>query len=68
MEDLTESWGYLPVQTPVFDYYDNYRPLLDKRLEEQTYKLIDRGRGTYDAALGYNTVSGQTDGNDPFRR
>ena len=42
MEDLTESWGYLPVQTPVFDYYDNYRPLLDNRLEEQTYKLIDR--------------------------
>ena len=42
MEDLTESWGYLPVQTPVFDYYDNYRPLLDKKLEEQTYKLIDR--------------------------
>ena len=42
MEDLTESWGYLPVQTPVFDYYDNYRPLLESRLEEQTYKLIDR--------------------------
>ncbi len=42
MEDLTESWGYLPVQTPVFDYYDNYRPLLDHKLEEQTYKLIDR--------------------------
>ena len=42
MEDLTESWGYRPVQTSVFDYYDNYRPLLDSRLEEQTYKLIDR--------------------------
>ena len=42
MEDLTERWGYRPVQTSVFDYYDNYRPLLDSRLEEQTYKLIDR--------------------------
>ncbi len=42
MEDITESWGYLPVQTPVFDFYDNYRPLLDTKLEEQTFKLIDR--------------------------
>ena len=42
MEDLTERWGYLPVQTPVFDFYDNYRNLLDSNLEKQTYKLIDR--------------------------
>jgi len=42
MEDLTESWGYLPVQTPVFDFYDNYRPLLDSKLEDQTYRMIDR--------------------------
>ncbi len=42
MEDMCEEWGYLPVQTPVFDFYDNYRSLLDSRLEEQSYKLIDR--------------------------
>jgi len=42
MEDLTERWGYMPVQTPVFDFYDNYRSLLDSKLEDQTYKLIDR--------------------------
>ncbi|MDC7242086.1 MAG: ATP phosphoribosyltransferase regulatory subunit, partial [Spirochaetales bacterium] len=42
MEDMCEEWGYLPVQTPVFDFYDNYRNLLDSRLEEQSYKLIDR--------------------------
>ncbi len=42
MEDLTERWGYMPVQTPVFDFYDNYRTLLDSKLEDQTYKLIDR--------------------------
>ncbi|MDC7235790.1 MAG: ATP phosphoribosyltransferase regulatory subunit [Spirochaetales bacterium] len=42
MEDMSEDWGYLPVQTPVFDFYDNYRQLLDSKLEEQTYKMIDR--------------------------
>jgi ATP phosphoribosyltransferase regulatory subunit len=42
MEDLTERWGYMPVQTPVFDFYDNYRTLLDSKLDDQTYKLIDR--------------------------
>lgn len=42
MEDMSERWGYLPVQTPVFDFYDNYRTLLDSKLEEQSYKLIDR--------------------------
>ncbi len=39
---LYGSWGYLPVKTPVFDFYDIYRPLLDASAREKIYRLIDR--------------------------
>lgn len=42
LEDLFDLWGYLPVQTPVFDFFDTYRPLLDAATQEKTYRLIDR--------------------------
>lgn len=35
------SWGYLPVQTPVIDFYDLYRPMVEGR-SENLYRLIDR--------------------------
>ncbi|MDR1932692.1 MAG: ATP phosphoribosyltransferase regulatory subunit [Spirochaetales bacterium] len=36
------SWGYLPVQTPVFDFYDIYRPFFDHAAAEKIYRLVDR--------------------------
>jgi ATP phosphoribosyltransferase regulatory subunit len=42
LRKLFSSWGYLPVQTPVLDFYDIYRPLLDPSAAENTYRLIDR--------------------------
>jgi ATP phosphoribosyltransferase regulatory subunit len=40
--DLFHAWGYLPAQTPVFDFFDTYRPLLDAEATEKIYRLIDR--------------------------
>ncbi len=42
LRGLYYSWGYLPVKTPVFDFYDIYRPLLDAGAKEKIYRLIDR--------------------------
>jgi ATP phosphoribosyltransferase regulatory subunit len=42
MEDLFELWGYLPVQTPVFDYYEIYQNLIDADTKTQIYRLFDR--------------------------
>lgn len=42
IEDIFRSWGYLPVLTPVFDYYENYRPLLDRAREERICRFPDR--------------------------
>ena len=39
--DLFHLWGYLPVETPVFDFYDIYEPLLHGRTKN-IYRLIDR--------------------------
>lgn len=36
------SWGYLPAQIPVFDFYDTYRSLLSSTDTERVYRLIDR--------------------------
>ncbi len=41
-EDLCELWAYLPVQTPVYDFYELYRGLNDRRRESSTYRLVDR--------------------------
>ncbi len=37
-----EQWGYLPVRTPVLDYYDAYSPLLSDGHAGGMYRLIDR--------------------------
>lgn len=42
IENVFTLWGYLPVETPVFDFFDTYSHLLDKKRAEQTYRLIDR--------------------------
>ncbi len=39
---LFYSWGYLPIETPIFDFYDIYRSMLDPAIDEKIYKLIDR--------------------------
>ena len=42
IEKIFTLWGYLPVETPVFDFFDTYSHLLDKNRAEHTYRLIDR--------------------------
>jgi len=42
LNDLYTSWGYLPVNTPVFDFYDNYRTFLEGKAGENIYRLMDR--------------------------
>jgi ATP phosphoribosyltransferase regulatory subunit len=42
LNDLFTSWGFLPVKTPVFDFYDNYRDLMKTPGEENIYRLMDR--------------------------
>jgi len=37
---LFTSWGYLPVETPVFDFFDIYQDFIP--LEKDIYRLIDR--------------------------
>ena len=41
-EDHFSSWGYLPVLTPVFDYFETYRPLLDEAQIKRSYRFPDR--------------------------
>ncbi len=38
---LFASWGYLPAETPVFDFFDTYRDLLSGN-KKQIYRLVDR--------------------------
>ena len=42
LDDLYTSWGFLPVQVPVFDFFDNYRQLLSSEDIEKIYRLVDR--------------------------
>lgn len=42
LSEAFESWGYLPVRTPVLDYYDPYAPLLTDSHTSAMYRLIDR--------------------------
>jgi ATP phosphoribosyltransferase regulatory subunit len=41
VQNLFTSWGYQPVQTPVFDFYDLYAPFLGARADS-VYRLVDR--------------------------
>ncbi len=42
LSNLFYRWGYLPIETPMFDFYDIYRSMLDPSMEEKIYKLVDR--------------------------
>ncbi len=42
LEKVLSSWGYLPVQTPVFDFFDAYSSLLKGDDLSRIYRLIDR--------------------------
>ena len=42
-EDHFISWGYLPVLTPVIDYFETYRSLLSHEQEDYSYRFPDRG-------------------------
>ena len=41
VQNLFTSWGYQPVQTPVFDFYDLYAPFLGSKADS-VYRLVDR--------------------------
>ncbi len=38
---LFTSWGYLPVETPLFDFFDIYQELLSNKVQD-VYRLVDR--------------------------
>lgn len=40
LNNLFASWGYLPVETPVFDFFDIYQDLIPS--PKDIYRLIDR--------------------------
>lgn len=42
IQGLFTGWGYHPVQTPVFDFYDVYSPHLSAAMSEKVYRLVDR--------------------------
>lgn len=42
LEDLFGAWGYSPVETPLVDYYEVYRRLLDGQDIRQIYRAVDR--------------------------
>lgn len=42
LQNLFNSWGYLPVETPVFDLFDVYRSLIPAADADKIYRLIDR--------------------------
>jgi len=41
VQNLFTSWGYQPVQTPVFDFYELYAPFLGDKAAS-VYRLVDR--------------------------
>ena len=36
------GWGYLPIKTPVFDYYETYDKLLSEDSKKNCFRLMDR--------------------------
>ena len=42
IEDLYLKWGYLPVETPVFDFFDTYKPYIPGDQLDNIYRLMDR--------------------------
>jgi len=42
INNLYTNWGYLPVKTPVFDYYETYEKLLSDTSKKNCFRLMDR--------------------------
>ncbi|MBN2626933.1 MAG: ATP phosphoribosyltransferase regulatory subunit [Spirochaetales bacterium] len=42
LENLYRLWGYMPVQTPMVDFFDSYSELLDKKRQDESYRMISR--------------------------
>jgi len=42
VSSLFTHWGYLPIHTPLFDFYDIYHPLLNQENRDSIYRLMDR--------------------------
>ncbi len=42
IDKIFTGWGYLPAETPVFDFYDIYQPLLGESGTGKAYRLMDR--------------------------
>ena len=41
-EDLFTSWGYLPAQLAMADFFDSYRTLMSDESLQSVYRLVDR--------------------------
>lgn len=72
IQNLFTSWGYQPVQTPVFDFYDLYAPFLGSKAES-VYRLVDREgdllmlRSDITLFLARSMGVVLTEGHDPLR-
>ncbi len=42
LDSLFEAWGYVPVETPLVDYFEVYRRLLRDNDIRQIYRAVDR--------------------------
>lgn len=42
INDIYTKWGYLPIKTPVFDYYETYEKLLSDTSKKNCFRLMDR--------------------------
>ncbi|THB62797.1 MAG: ATP phosphoribosyltransferase regulatory subunit [Spirochaetaceae bacterium] len=42
IEDISFSWGYRPIETPLLDEYDIYREHMEQLLLQESYRMIDR--------------------------
>lgn len=42
LNSLYTSWGYLPIKTPVFDYYETYENLMSDTSKKNCFRLMDR--------------------------
>lgn len=42
INEIYTKWGYLPIKTPVFDYYETYEKLLSETSKRNCFRLMDR--------------------------
>ncbi len=42
INNIYTLWGYLPIKTPVFDYYETYDKLLSDESKKNCFRLMDR--------------------------